>query len=92
MGQAKRRGSFEERKAQAIQKEQDRLGAIEAKRQLKYEQEIQAYKTMVWWQIDLSEIRYERIMKAKHKSQMGWASLMGMCYGMGWNSLSSLGR
>jgi len=88
LGQASKRGSFKQRKALAIQREQDRLATIEEKRQLRHQQECDAYSIMVWWQIDMSEDRHARIIRAKQKSQMEWASLMGMICGMGWDSFS----
>jgi len=92
LGQASRRGTFEQRKAAALQREQDRLDAIEAARRLRYQQECNAHSVMVWWQIEMSEERHARIMRAKLKSQMEWASLMGMIYGMGWDSFSHMYR
>lgn len=86
MGAAKRRGTPEQRMAQAQQALQKIKDDIEAARRLRVDQELQAYRTMVWWQIDMSERRYARIQRAKHQSQMGLASLMGMLYGgMGWD-------
>jgi hypothetical protein len=90
MGESRRRGTFEQRKALAIQREQDRLDAIEADRLLRYRQECEAYNVMVWWQIDMSEARHSRIIRAKRKSQMAWVRLMGMLHG--WDSFSSINR
>lgn len=92
MGQARRRGTFEQRKALAIQRKQERLKAIENAKQLRYLQECEAYSVMTEDQIILSEDRHARIIKAKMKSQLDWATLYGMIYGMGWNSFSDMYR
>jgi hypothetical protein len=80
MGQAARRGSLEVRKRLSIQKEVDRLNTIEAHKQMLFQREIDAYKIMVWWQIDLSEERYHRIMKRKYKRDRDLAQLAGLLY------------
>jgi hypothetical protein len=90
LGQASRRGSFEQRKALAIQREQERLDAIEEKRRLRYRQECAAHDTMVWWQIEMSERRYDHIARRKTKDQMMLAQLFGMAYGAGWGGLGAM--
>lgn len=67
MSQSKRRGTFEERKAQAIQREADRLQAIQDAKDLRHAQELQAWRTMVWWQIEMTEERYNRFVKRRHR-------------------------
>jgi hypothetical protein len=81
MGQAKKRGTFEERKALAIQREEDRLNAIEAARSLRYQQEVEAYKLMVWWQVDMSEQRHRNIMRRRWQGQRDAAALLSIAYG-----------
>lgn len=92
MGQASRRGTFEQRKALAIQREQERLDAIEEKRRLRYQQECQAYDTMVWWQLEMSERRHYQIRKRRTDTQMALASLFGMAYGAGWGGIGAIHR
>jgi hypothetical protein len=92
VGQASKRGTFEQRKANALQREQDWLAEIELDRQLVYQRHVDAYKQMVWWQRDMSEERHAVIMRAKMRSHLAWAGLMGMIHGMGWNSFSHMYR
>lgn len=77
MSQSKRRGTFEERKAQAIQREADRLQAVQDAKDLRHEQELQAWRTMVWWQVEMTEERYNRWAKRKHKRDMDMAVMAG---------------
>jgi len=90
MGQASRRGTFEQRKSLAIQREQERLEAIESTRRIRYQQECAAYDTMVWWQIDITEQRHERIVRKRTQSQMMMAQLFGMAYGAGWGGIGGI--
>jgi hypothetical protein len=92
LGQASRRGTFEQRKALAIQLEQARVAAIEEKRQLRYQQECQAYNTMVWWQIDMTEQRQHRITRKRTKDQMMLAQLFGIACGAGWGGIGAMYR
>lgn len=92
MGQASRRGTFDQRKALALEREQERLAAIEAKRRLRYQQECDAYDTMVWWQIDMSERRHDAIRNRKTRSQPALAQLFGMAYGAGWGGIGAMYR
>ncbi len=92
VGQASRRGTFEQRKSAAIQLEQERLAAIEEKRRLRYQQDQQAYDTMVWWQIEMSERRYYQRMKRRTNTQMALASLFGMAYDGGWGGFGAIYR
>ena len=92
MGQASRRGTFEQRKALALEREQERLDAIEEKRRLRYRQECDAYATMVWWQIEMSEQRHGRIASRRTKNQMMLAQLFGMAYGAGWGGIGAMYR
>jgi hypothetical protein len=78
MGQASKRGTFEQRKALAIQREQKRLALIEENRQLRYQQECKAYDTMTWWQIEMSERRYDNITRRRSRSLMQLATVFGM--------------
>ncbi len=89
MGQASRRGNFEHRRDIAIQREQERLNAIEEKRRLRFRQECAAYDTMVWWQIEMSEQRHNRIIQKRTNTQMMLAQLFGMAYGGGWGPLGN---
>ena len=58
MGQASRRGTFEERKAQAIERQQKMADILEFEKQKRFEQECLAEDLMVWWQRDMSRERY----------------------------------
>jgi len=78
MSQARRRGTFEERKAQAIQREQLRLAVIEATRRERYQQECKAYDIMVWWQHDMSKQRCDRIVNRRTTTQMQLAQIFGI--------------
>lgn len=68
-GQARRRGTFEERKSQSIQQRQARLDAFEVQKQLRWEQEVAAYRTMVWWQLEMSVDRYRRATGRRYHTQ-----------------------
>jgi hypothetical protein len=81
MGQAKRRGTLEERMAQSIQNKQKIEEAREAARQLQFKQEIEAYSYMTEEQIGMSEERHEKVMKRRLDAQIAYAQLMGCMYG-----------
>lgn len=89
MSQARRRGTFEERKAQAIEREALRQQAerdarhqraleAAAKREQREQEEVKAIQTMVWWQFEMSHERYELFQKRKHKRDMANAQMAGM--------------
>lgn len=80
MGQAKRKGTLEQRILQAKQKEQLRLSEIKALKALRERQEIQAYETMVWWQLELSEEWYLRRLKSEHRFRAAAALWLGGLY------------
>jgi hypothetical protein len=78
MGQAKRRGSFEERKAHAVHVEQLKTLSRTKARQLRYHQESEAFRLMVWWQFEMSAERYDRIKKSEMEYQMAMAQTLGV--------------
>lgn len=84
MGQASRRGSFEDRQAQAIERKRQLNLAIQMERQKRIEQEALAWNTMVWWQIEMTEARYRRIKKRELDMNMTMATLLGMAYRGSW--------
>ncbi|BET58110.1 MULTISPECIES: hypothetical protein [Geobacter] len=92
MGEASKRGTFEQRKEQAIQRKQAEQDTIRAKLELRKQQEEQAWKIMVWWQIELSERRYYQIRKRRTDTQMALASLLGMAYGGRWGGIGAIHR
>lgn len=89
MGQAKRRGTREQRVEQVLQWQREVEAAREARLEARRMQERQVYETMVWWQIELSEERHRRYIRAMQKRQEVWAALMGTIYGMGWDYFAS---
>jgi hypothetical protein len=92
MGQASRRGSFEQRKTLAIEREQERIAAIEAKRHLQYQQECAAYDMMSEAQIEMSHLRFNHIVRRKTKNQMRLAQLLGVACGSGWGGFGAVYR
>jgi hypothetical protein len=83
--------TFEARKEFAIQREtRSKLEKEQAKEELRlleYRREAQAYENMVWWQWDMTQLRYERIQRRNTKRQMGIAAIMGMAMGgLDWGS------
>ena len=88
MSQARKRGSYEQRVAQAIEKketlarlERERVHQhaldVEAKRQAAYELELHCWKLMIWWQVEMSAERYEQYLHRKHKRDMANAQMLG---------------
>lgn len=92
MGQASKRGTFEQRREQAILRKQAEQDAIRAKWELRKQQEEQAWKTMVWWQIEMSERRYYAIRKRKTDTRMMLSQLLGMVYGGGRGGIGAIYR
>lgn len=70
MSQAKRRGTYEERVQQAILRKAHEEAIIQNQKFDRARQELQAWKTMVWWQIEMTKERYDRFVRRKHKSTM----------------------
>ena len=81
MGQAKRRGSIEQRIAQAVQRVEDIKAAAEAQRRLRQAEEDRAWDMMSEEEYDLTVERVNARRRRKHNSNMAMASLLGMCYG-----------
>lgn len=81
MGEAARRGNRDARVAQAIQRRQAEEDAQAEAKKLRQRQEMQAYATMVWWQLDMSEERHRRIIRRRLQVQETFATIMGMAYG-----------
>lgn len=67
MGQARNRGSYEARKAQAEYKLQQRI-----------DQEALAYHVMTWWQLDMTKERVMSINKRKFTTNMLLATIAGL--------------
>lgn len=88
MGQANRRGAFEQRKAHATQQRDGVMLEVEMSRRLRYHQECAAYDTMVWWQIEMSEQRNDHITMKRTGMQMKMAQLLGMAFVAGWEPLA----
>jgi len=85
MGQARRRGSFEERKALALAREQEKQASIRAKWELRESQESEAWTLMTEEQIDMTHDRFNRVSRRQANHQMQLASLLGMIVGGDWN-------
>lgn len=81
MGQASRRGNLETRIQQSKVNKAHEEALIENARLDRAMQELQGWKTMVWWQLEMSIDRYERIQRAKHKRDMAMAQVMGTLFG-----------
>lgn len=69
MGRAERlKGkTLEDRIQFAQRREWERLKAIKDREDLIAEQEILAWKTMVWWQIEMTTERYELLERIKYR-------------------------
>jgi hypothetical protein len=78
MGQASRRGDLATRVQQALDRKQAIRNLADENRMLRLKQEIDAWETMTWWQVDMTERRYERIQKKKLDSNMAMATLLGI--------------
>lgn len=81
MGQASRRGSLEQRVLQAQIAKAHEEALKENKRIDRALQELQGWKTMTWWQLEMSIELYERVQKRKHKNDMAMAQIFGILYG-----------
>jgi hypothetical protein len=88
MGQANRRGTFEQRKTASMVKQEEEINAITALKHSHWVIQSKAYDTMTWWQLDMSEEREAKIKKAKLKAQMDYAAVAGMMYGNSFDLLS----
>jgi hypothetical protein len=82
MSQAKRRGTYEQRVAQAQERERLRLQTIDEARRLRYLEEVRAWDTMVWWQIEMTERREYIRRKRMTEMQVTLAGIFGMIGGM----------
>lgn len=81
MGQASRRGTYEERVAQSKLNTLHEAALREDKVRTREKQEVQAIETMVWWQFEMTYERYELHQKRFHKRSMVMAQTLGMLYG-----------
>lgn len=83
MGEAKRRGTYIQRQAQAIQRQWEEELAAQERRKLRFLQEQQAYSIMTGWQIKMSEERHITRIRRLLKIKTTLAAFAGFYGGIG---------
>lgn len=83
MGQAKNRGSYEERIVQSKNRKLELQLKAEAALELRREQEALAYHIMTWWQLDMTKERVMKRNKHKFTTNLTLATLHGAFAGIG---------